>query len=321
LTIGPSVSGDRPTVPAAAVLVAAYNAEATIEQTLDSLLAQTSQDWQAVVVDDGSSDRTLEIARQYETVDERITVLTQANMGAAAARNRAARQTEAMWLLPLDADDYLDPRAIEHQLSFAAEHPGYDLYLWGQWLLFDGGAIRANRVYKDRGIRGYGLKDISFQRTHIGATLLWRAATFASLGGYRDVYAEDFDLALRAALAGHRALRNPERLQYYRVSAGSKTASGLDQHVDSVIALLAEAREMCTDVVSRCHHILRAAEHQFISSLARTQFRDRLLCGERDGLRRLYLDSLKREPSLGDRWLWAFPVAMLEPRLLRHLLR
>ncbi|MFN3597698.1 MAG: glycosyltransferase family 2 protein, partial [Rubricoccaceae bacterium] len=76
--------------PIVSVLLAAYNAEAFLAETLNSVLAQTHRPLEIIVVDDGSSDGTLALAQRYEVAhSETIRVITQANAGACAARNRA----------------------------------------------------------------------------------------------------------------------------------------------------------------------------------------------------------------------------------------
>jgi glycosyltransferase involved in cell wall biosynthesis len=317
---------ERPSVPSpfVSVLVAAYDAVATLGETLDSLLAQTDGDWEAVIVDDGSADGTLNLARHFEALDPRIRVLTQSNAGAAAARNAAAAIARGEWLLPLDADDYLEPDAFEVQRMFIEAHPGHDMYLWGQSLLSPDGSVRPSRVYRDGAVSEYGLRDVAFQRTHIGATLLWRASLFREMGGYRDVYSEDFDLMLRAALAGRTALRNPRRLQVYRVGEGSKTAAGAQRHRDSVLAVLAEAQERCESDPSLSPGrlaIVREARRRFLSAVAREEYRRRLRSGERAGLRALYVKALDRRPSPTDPWLWSFLPSMVAPGFVGLLVR
>lgn len=98
------------------VIIPAYNAAAFIERTLASVAAQTVDDWRAVVVDDGSADRTRFLAEQVARQDPRVLVVSQANNGVAAARNRGASEALAdpscESLLFLDADDALTENAL-----------------------------------------------------------------------------------------------------------------------------------------------------------------------------------------------------------------
>lgn len=114
------------------VIVPAYNAAGTIADTLESLLAQNYPNWEAIVVDDGSSDRTAEIARSFEGRDARIRVISQSNAGESAARNSGVALANSDWLLFLDADDWISPvylSRMTHELSsdqaLDAVHCGY----------------------------------------------------------------------------------------------------------------------------------------------------------------------------------------------------
>ncbi len=92
------------------VVIPSYNAEAYIGETLRSLLAQSFRQWTAVVVDDGSSDRTCGIVGAFTEQDPRISLVVHPrNRGAAAARNTGAEHSQSEYLLFLDADDVLHP--------------------------------------------------------------------------------------------------------------------------------------------------------------------------------------------------------------------
>ena len=106
--------------PAVAIVMAAYEAEATIAEAIDSVLAQTVADWELRIVDDGSTDRTGEIARSYD--DPRIIVDRIDHVGVlAAVRNRAIDASQAPNIALLDADDVWYPRKLELQLRLLAD--------------------------------------------------------------------------------------------------------------------------------------------------------------------------------------------------------
>lgn len=100
------------------ILIPAYNAQAWIAETLHSALGQDWPHKEIIVVDDGSTDATLAVARGFEAAN--VKVLTQANAGAAAARNRALAESRGDYLQWLDADDILAPDKISRQLAGAA---------------------------------------------------------------------------------------------------------------------------------------------------------------------------------------------------------
>src|SRR5215510_8915726 len=100
--------------PLVSILIPAYNAQQWIAGTLESALSQTWPKKEIIVVDDGSSDQTLQIARQFASKTVRI--VTQANQGASAARNTAFSICQGDYIQWLDADDLLDPDKIEKQV-------------------------------------------------------------------------------------------------------------------------------------------------------------------------------------------------------------
>jgi len=101
--------------PLVSILVPAFNAERYLRQTLKSALSQSWKSKEIIVVDDGSTDGTLSLARRFES--KRLKVITQKNSGASAARNRALQESQGEYIQYLDADDLMDERKIELQLS------------------------------------------------------------------------------------------------------------------------------------------------------------------------------------------------------------
>lgn len=107
------------------MIVPAYNAEATLSETLASVAAQTYGNLEIVVVDDGSTDRTREIAARFAATDARARVVSIPNSGVAVARNTGAASTSGPLLAPIDADDLWHPRYLETLvgLMLAAPEP------------------------------------------------------------------------------------------------------------------------------------------------------------------------------------------------------
>ncbi len=112
-------------MPEISVVVPAYNAARYLAQTLESLCAQTLRSWELIVVDDGSSDDTMVIARQFALRDERISFRQQPNAGVAAARNAGlfAASPDAWAIMFLDADDVLEPNALAALSAALRAHP------------------------------------------------------------------------------------------------------------------------------------------------------------------------------------------------------
>jgi peptidoglycan/xylan/chitin deacetylase (PgdA/CDA1 family)/GT2 family glycosyltransferase/2-polyprenyl-3-methyl-5-hydroxy-6-metoxy-1,4-benzoquinol methylase len=95
------------------VIIPAHNASATLAESLNSLQAQTFRDWEAIVVDDGSTDATLAIAESFAQLDARIHAVRQPPQGVSTARNNGVREARFDWILFLDADDWLLPSHLK----------------------------------------------------------------------------------------------------------------------------------------------------------------------------------------------------------------
>jgi glycosyltransferase involved in cell wall biosynthesis len=117
--------------PLVSILIPAYNAESWLAATLASAIAQTWDRKEIIVVDDGSTDGTLAIARQFESDTVRVT--TQKNQGAAAARNQAFALSQGDYIQWLDADDLLGPDKIATQMQALEKTPNPRLLLSGAW--------------------------------------------------------------------------------------------------------------------------------------------------------------------------------------------
>lgn len=99
------------------VLVPAYNAGATLAETLQSVQGQTHADIEVIVIDDGSSDDTARLAADFVARDDRFRLVLQENAGVAAARNTALAMARGDWIAPLDADDIWHPGKLARQVS------------------------------------------------------------------------------------------------------------------------------------------------------------------------------------------------------------
>lgn len=103
------------------VIVPLYNKGKTIEQTIRSVICQTYKDFELIIVNDGSTDNSLEIVSNF--TDSRIVVFNKPNGGVSSARNYGAKVSNTPWLLFLDADDVLNLDAIDNLLSLRQKYP------------------------------------------------------------------------------------------------------------------------------------------------------------------------------------------------------
>jgi glycosyltransferase involved in cell wall biosynthesis len=121
-------------LPLVSILIPAYNAEDWVAQTIESALAQTWPRTEIIVIDDGSTDRTLAVARRYAS--RNVQVASQRHQGAAATRNALAARAQGDYIQWLDADDLLGSEKIERQMTLALDVRDPRVLLSSGWAYF-----------------------------------------------------------------------------------------------------------------------------------------------------------------------------------------
>ena len=130
-------------MPRVSIITALYNKETYIAETIRSVLAQNMMDWEMIIVENGSTDKSPEVAQEY--VDSRIRLVNSPKRGPGAARNFGLHLATGEWVVFLDADDLIEPDFLESRLDLLREHPQAEL-LAGNWEEFpDGQTVRAQR--------------------------------------------------------------------------------------------------------------------------------------------------------------------------------
>lgn len=108
-------------MPMISVIVPAYNAQATIEKTISDVLNQTYQNYELIIVDDGSSDKTPDICEEMKSKDSRIHVIHQPNGGPSNARNNGVKEAQGSYISFIDSDDRIDPNLLEYLIRAIKE--------------------------------------------------------------------------------------------------------------------------------------------------------------------------------------------------------
>jgi peptidoglycan/xylan/chitin deacetylase (PgdA/CDA1 family)/2-polyprenyl-3-methyl-5-hydroxy-6-metoxy-1,4-benzoquinol methylase len=201
------------------VIIPAYNAADTIEKAIRSLAGQGRVAWEAIVVDDGSTDATAEIVRRRMRRNPRLRLVSQHQSGVSAARNAGVAVARGEWLCFLDADDWLAPRAFDRLLALARADPDAAVLVGG-----------ATRVGEGGEVWDYDSRDLSdpfaVLSTHCSIAIhsaLVRRAAVRELGGFDESLrsSEDWDLWQRLARAGRRFAQTRARVAFYRARPGS----------------------------------------------------------------------------------------------------
>ncbi len=136
------------------IITPAYNCASYIEETINSVLAQTYQHWEMIIVDDCSADDTEQIVMRYKATDSRISYLkNERNVGAALSRNRALREARGRWVAFLDGDDTWSAQKLEKQIGFMVDN-GY-LFSYHVYEEMDGNSVSTGTVVSAPKCVGY----------------------------------------------------------------------------------------------------------------------------------------------------------------------
>jgi glycosyltransferase involved in cell wall biosynthesis len=206
------------------VVMPAFNAAPWIEAAIRSVQAQSHRDWEVIVVDDGSTDATAQIARACS--DHRVRVVTQATRGAAAARNRGIREARGDVFQFLDADDALAPNKLESQLRALRGAPGPSVASC-PWTFFvhleQPAAVRPEPVWELREPLEWLTESLSGGgMMQTGAWLVPRQIVEA-VGPWNEALSlhDDGEFFTRVLLGSAANLFVPDTLVYYRRVPGS----------------------------------------------------------------------------------------------------
>jgi len=214
--------------PRCSVVVAAHNSATTVAATIASVRLQTLDDWELIVVDDGSSDRTAEIVEAVG--DARIRLVRQSNRGPSAARNAGVRLALGRLVSTLDSDDLWMPNYLEHMTGVLDRHPDAGVAYTDAWALDD----VTGKIRKTSAMR-YQRPPVSppaappaflaalLERNFVYNSVTMRREVVEAVGGYDERFwvAEDWELWLRIAAHGFRFVRADGLLAIYRHRAGS----------------------------------------------------------------------------------------------------
>lgn len=210
------------------VLIPGFNAESTIAETLESVLCQTYSNFELILINDGSTDRTPEIMASYSQKDSRVQLISHKKMGMGASLNAAIPLARGEWIVRMDADDVMMPNRIERQLAFVPEHPDIAVASSLVYYINDNGRI-IGKSYSNLRTREHFQEYLDRSET-IGfnhPAVILKKSVFLKVGGFRPQFwpADDLDLWNRIAEQGHLILVQQEYLLKYRIHASSVSIS------------------------------------------------------------------------------------------------
>ena len=204
-------------MPEISIIIPCFNQDRYIAECLDSVLAQTFKDYEVIVINDGSTDNSSEIIKDYISRHKNFHSINQSNLGVVSARNSAVAQAQGTYIYPLDADDKIAPDCLEKMYSAIIQKKG---------------DIITSRVFKFGEENGEMILH-SPTTYHLSvsnclvSSALFRKNDFIKLGGYDEDFKlglEDYDLWLNMVFRGKlKIYRIQEILFFYRIKDFSES--------------------------------------------------------------------------------------------------
>lgn len=204
------------------VVIPLYNKEMSIRATLESVRAQSYKDWECVVVDDGSTDKSREVAEQFKNVDLRFKILSQKNAGVSAARDAGILAAKGDYVAFLDGDDLWDKDFLKEMAQLMQDYPGKSIYGLGcaQIVGNEISAEKGNSYY--RGITEWNWNTMAY--TGSSACVNRKDAIAIGLFDTRMTHGEDVDMWWRLLLKNGGACYT-KPFAYYRQDAENRATN------------------------------------------------------------------------------------------------
>lgn len=207
--------------PLVSVIMPCWNAARTLDEALESILAQTFGDFEVVAVDDGSDDDTPELLEAWARRDSRVRVILQEHQGNVVAPQRAVEEARGELLARMDSDDIADPRRLEWQIALMGERPTVAV-VGGLVRFFPREQVRSGMARYERWLNSVVTHDeivrdffVENPLPHPGVMI--RREAVLRVGGYRDMgWPEDYDLCFRLYGEGARFEKIPEVVLWWR---------------------------------------------------------------------------------------------------------
>lgn len=176
-------------LPLVSVIMPVYNREFYLKRAINSILRQTYQNWELIVIDDGSSDYSPFIAEEFAIISDKINLIIQEHSKLPSAKNTGIRYSNGELITFLDSDDEYKENHLELRVDYFINHPEVDL-------IHGGAEIIGDEFVPDKNNPD---KLIHLSKCVIGATFFAKRKLFIELNGFRDVpYSEDSEFLERA---------------------------------------------------------------------------------------------------------------------------
>ena len=229
------------------VVIPLYNKEKSITATLQSVIDQTFTDYEVIVVDDGSTDNSLNVVKEFVEridngwIDDRLTIISQPNAGVSAARNKGIQEAKGKYVTFLDGDDIWDKDFLKAMIMLIEEYPGKSIYGLGCEQIKGGEQPMLKESYY-RGVSKWDYPTMAF--TGSSACVNKKDAIEVGLFDTRMTHGEDLDMWWRLMLL-HGGASDMRPYSFYIQDAENRAmhrVAPLQKHIPYFVDKFAEAR-------------------------------------------------------------------------------
>jgi len=295
--------------PKISVVMSVYNGERYLGEAVESIFNQTFSDFEFIIINDGSTDRTPEILTEFD--DPRAKVINQPNRGLTASLNRAIRLAKGEYIARMDADDISEPTRLERQVEVLDRDPDVVLVAcWYEVIDEKGNFLAHRRLPTD----GRELTRLLMHENPIcHGSVLMRKEAIEAVGLYDENlrYAQDYDLWLRMLRKGYSFSIVPEFLYRYRISPESVAKLYLQRRYAALIKR--GQKERCKTTASHSFKSLSALSQKRKRSLYHYAIGTlKLEDGQTKAARGELLKSVRIDPSNIRSW-YRLTVSFLPP--------
>lgn len=208
------------------VVIPLYNKELSIFNTIQSVLDQTFEEFEILVINDGSTDNSTEIVKKID--DTRVRLINQHNQGVSAARNKGIKESKYPWIALLDGDDIWKPNHLEEIKNMMCKFPGFYIYVTSFCYSNKKNSVRhisSSDVFE---IKNYFLEAMRKNIIWTSVVVI-NKASFDKIGGFKEelTHGEDLDLWGRLAKE-YKIIKSEKITAIYRIDAENRSTSSFE---------------------------------------------------------------------------------------------
>ena len=202
-------------IPDISIIMSVFNGEDFLEKSIESVLNQTFAEFEFIIINDGSTDDSLEIIERFRIIDDRIKLINQENQGLAKSLNVGIKNSQGRYIARTDADDLCYESRLEKQFNFMEKNNSVDLIGSSVDVIDENGTITSEKIQISK------FENICIKKFFLSPVLhvtFFGKRSFFQDHMYREnfIYAQDYDLVLRGIDSGSIIMNMEEKLMQYR---------------------------------------------------------------------------------------------------------